>query len=317
MRLFKNADFDFLSIRRRIYIAIGVVLALLIGAAITMQVTRGSWLDYGVDFTGGTLVQVRMNQPVEVGDLRAVIDAVIPDAEITAFGEENEYLVRLPQVDEGGAGAVAVAVIDALAANYGEGAFDVVRTEAVGAKVGSELQGRAILAVLLSFAATLIYLAFRFEWRFGLAAVIATGHDIALTMGILSVLQMDFTLTTVAAILTIVGYSLNDTIIVFDRVRENLVEMRQAQFETILNRSINETLPRTVMTGTTTLATLVCLFIFGTGDLRDFALIMIVGIAMGTFSSIFVASPVLLEIEKRWPGERMKGRTRTRASATA
>lgn len=317
MRLFKNADYDFLSMRRRVYVVIAAVLALLLVGSIMMQVRHGSWLDYGVDFTGGTLLQVRMNQPIEVGELRAVIDAEMPGVEITAFGDENEYLVRLPQVEGARAGAVAVEVVDALRASFGEGAFDVVRTEAVGAKVGSELQGRAILAVLLSFAATLIYLAFRFEWRFGLAAVIATAHDIALTMGMISVLQMDFTLTTVAAVLTIVGYSLNDTIIVFDRVRENLVEMRQAAFVVILNRSINETLPRTVMTGTTTLATLVCLFIFGTGDLREFALIMIVGIALGTFSSIFVASPVLYEIEKRWPGERMKGRVRARAGATA
>lgn len=317
MRFFENASFDFLGQRRKLYVVSAVALGLCLAATIFFQVTRGSWLNYGVDFTGGTLVQVRMNQPSSVAELRPVIETTVPGSEITAFGEANEFLVRAPRTESQGAGAASEAIVDALTQRFGENRFTIIRTEAVGAKVGSELQTKALLAVLLSFAATLIYLAFRFEWRFGLAAVIATAHDILLTLGLISILQLDVALPTVAAVLTILGYSLNDTIIVFDRVRENLANVRRESFEAVLNRSINETLPRTVMTAMTTLVTLLALFLFGGGALRDFALIMIVGIAIGTYSSIFVASPALLEIEKRWPGERVKARVRPRASVTA
>jgi preprotein translocase subunit SecF len=177
------------------------------------------------------------------------------------------------------------------------------REESVGAKVGSELQTRALLAILISFAATLIYLAFRFEWRFGVAAVIATAHDIVLTLGLLSILRVEVSLTTVAAVLTIVGYSLNDTIVIFDRIRENLQTARRPDFIALLNRSINETLPRTVLTTGTTIVTLLALFLFGGVIIRDFALILIAGIVLGTYSSIFVAAPALYEIEKRYPHE--------------
>jgi preprotein translocase subunit SecF len=200
-------------------------------------------------------------------------------------------------------------VPDALRQRFGDSSVEVLMTDAVGAKVGGELQTRAILAILLSFGATLIYLAFRFEWRFGLAAVLATAHDILLTLGLISVLRLEVALPMVAAVLTIVGYSLNDTIVIFDRIRENLRgPTRHEDFKGILNRSINETLPRTVLTTATTLATLIALFMFGGAVIREFALILIVGIVLGTYSSIFVAAPALLEIEKRWPAERKKAR---------
>jgi preprotein translocase subunit SecF len=177
----------------------------------------------------------------------------------------------------------------------------VVRTEAVSAKVGDELQQKAMIAILLSFAATLIYLAFRFEWRFGLAAVVATMHDTLITLGIISIFRMEVSLTTVAAILTIVGYSLNDTIVIFDRIRENLKKAgRKVDLVPLLDRSINETLPRTVLTGGSVIATLAALAILGGSTIRGFAVIMLIGVLIGTYSSIFVASPVLYEIEKRW-----------------
>jgi preprotein translocase SecF subunit len=153
---------------------------------------------------------------------------------------------------------------------------------------------------------TLAYLAFRFEWRFGLAAVIATLHDILLTLGLVSLLQLEVALATVAAILTIIGYSLNDTIIIFDRVRENLKAGRREDFVALLNRSINETLPRTVVTSGTTLVTLIALFLLGGDIIRPFALILILGILLGTLSSIFIAAPALRAIEKKWPGQRKK-----------
>ena len=315
MRLFANASYDFIGARKRAYTISVIGLLLSLAFALVWQVSRGSWLAYGVDFTGGTLVQVRIGEPTTVAELRPLIDARIPGSEITSFGEGNEFLVRTPRQEGDAASGPSETMIDLLQAEYGEN-FEIVRTEAVSAKVGNELQGRAALAILLSFAATLIYLAFRFEWRFGLAAVIATMHDVLLTIGLISVLRLEVALPTVAAVLTILGYSLNDTIIIFDRIRENLRNSHREDFVSILNRSINETLPRTVLTVSTTLVTLLALFLFGGSALRDFALIMIVGILLGTYSSIFVAAPALLAIERKWPGERGKVRSaRPRASA--
>lgn len=316
MRLFEHANFDFVGKRKTFFVISALTLLVFVAGAVYFQIARGSWLNYSVDFTGGTLVQVRIAGETDIGDLRPVIDQAVPGSEITAFGEGNEFLIRSPQA-EGDATGASERIIDALRAQFGEQSFEIVRTEAVGAKVGGELQTRALLAILLSFATTLIYLAFRFEWRFGLAAIIATAHDVLFAMGFISLLQLDVALPTVAALLTILGYSLNDTIVVFDRVRENLPNMRRDGFEKVLNRSINETLPRSVMTSLTTIVTLLALFLFGTGSLRDFALIMIVGVVIGTYSSIFIGAASLLEIEKRWPRERGgRAKTRTRASAT-
>ena len=293
MRLFSDAHFHFMMGRRRAY----VVSAALITIGVVSMVLRGG-LNYGVDFTGGTLVQVEFSEPVDAGDLRAVVTgAGFAGSEIQGFGTDREYLIRL-QTFEGAGEGEAEAMLAALSESYGADAYTVQRVEAVGPKVGSELQRKAALAILMSFALTLIYLAFRFEWRFGVAAVVATMHDILITFGFISLVGIEITLGTVAAILTIVGYSLNDTIVVFDRIRENLKKKRKESYETTLNRSINETLPRTVLTSGTTLVTLLALFIFGGAVIRPFAMVLILGVLIGTYSSIFVASPVLLEIEE-------------------
>jgi len=313
-RFFANADYRFIELRRKAYVGSGTLLVLGLVIALAWQFSKGSWLNYGVDFSGGTLVQVKFETPTSVADLRALIGARFPGTEITRFGQDNDFLIRAPQEAEGDAATTADEISAMLTPKYGEGNFVIERKEAVSAKVGGELQQRATLAVVLSFIATLIYLAFRFEWRFGLAAVIATVHDILLTLAFISALRLEVALPMVAAVLTIVGYSLNDTIIIFDRIRENLRKPgRRGDFIGILNRSINETLPRTVLTSGTTLATLFALFLFGGAIIRDFALILIIGIILGTYSSIFVAAPALLEIEQRWPAERKKARV-TRAA---
>ena len=314
MRLFANANYDFIGNRRIAYAVTAAALALFLVAALVFQFSRGSWLNYGVDFTGGTLVQVRFDQSTSVNELRDVLAGT----EITRFGGENEFLIRAPQYEEGT--DAAGPVVSALEGKFGEGAFEVVRTEAVGAKIGGELQQRAIMAILVSFLFTLIYLAFRFEWRFGVAAIIATAHDVLFALGLIAALQLEVSLPTVAAVLTILGYSLNDTIVIFDRVRENLKRTgRREDFAGVLNRSINETLPRTVLTSATTLAALLALFLFGGEIIRGFAMILIVGVVVGTYSSIFIASPALLEIERRWPSKAKKGAARasraTRAGA--
>jgi len=305
-RLFSEAAYDFIAMRRRAYVVSGLSLTVMFVFALVWQFSRGSWLNYGVDFSGGTLVQVAFSQPTTVAQVRAAVEPVLPGSQISRFGEQDGFIIRTPVVGETTSGA-AEQVPEILAANFPAGTFTVERTEAVGAKVGGELQTRAALAILLSFAATLVYLAFRFEWRFGLAAVIATAHDTILTLGFISMLRLDVALPTVAAVLTIVGYSLNDTIIIFDRIRENLHGPgRRQDLVGVLNRSINETLPRTVLTVGTTLVTLLALTLFGGAIIRDFGLIMIVGIVLGTYSSIFVAAPALREIERRWPREHKK-----------
>jgi preprotein translocase subunit SecF len=293
MRFFKNAHYDFLAQRKRAYVLSAIVVGV---GLISLFLHTG--LSQGVDFTGGTLFQVKFVEPTSVGDVRDAIGAEgLEGAQIQQFGDSNDYLIRVAEFRETGEGRVSESVTRALDGTYGDGAWEFARTEAVGPKVGSELKQKALIAILLSFALTLIYLAFRFEWRFGVAAVIATAHDITLTFGFLSVFNIEVTLATVAAILTILGYSLNDTIVVFDRIRENLKKRRKDSYEDIINSSINETLPRTVLTSGTTLMTLLALFVLGGAVIRPFALVLILGVVIGTYSSIFVASPVLLELE--------------------
>ena len=298
MRFFRNADFDFLSMRKRAYIFSGAMILVGMGSL----VLHGG-PNYGVDFTGGTLIQVEFAQETSVGELRSILSSAgMESAQIQQFGGSNEFLIRTQDFE-----GIVEEVSGLLHESYGADGF-TMSTDAVGPKVGAELQRKAGIAILMSFALTLIYLAFRFEWRFGVAAIIATFHDITITIGLISLLNIEITLATVAAILTILGYSLNDTIVVFDRIRENLKKRRKDRYEDIINSSINETLPRTVLTSGTTLATLLALFILGGTVVRPFALVLIIGIVIGTYSSIFVASPTLLEIEERSRRKEKKAR---------
>ena len=307
MRIFQNANYPFMAWRRRAYIITALLFAASLGAMLLNVQQIGSWLNYGVDFQGGTLVHLRFNQPVEVDQIRAAARSAGHEGwEISQFGGADEVVIRKEFNEEVGRTA-AQDVQQALQSRFPAGSYEVARTEAVGPKVGDELQYRALMAILLSFLATLVYLAIRFEWRFGVAAIAATAHDIIITLGILAMTRTEISLGTVAAFLTIVGYSLNDTIVVFDRIRESLAKPRHGlSYMELLNRAINETLPRTVLTASGTLVTLVSLFLFGGPVIRDFALVLILGIFIGTFSSIFVASPVLYFIEQKWPHQPKK-----------
>ncbi len=301
MRLFKDAKYQFIEARQKAYV---VSVTVLLGgvAAISINIaTLGSWQVYGVDFTGGSLVQVRFDTPMTAGDLRDALGGVQAPP-ITRFGEDNEFVIRAPIAEGASITGVADEIESDLAVAFGAGNFEVVRTEAVGAKVGGELQLKALYAILFSFFLTLMYLAIRFELRFGLAAVIATLHDILITLGFLAAFRVEIALPTVAAILTILGYSLNDTIVVFDRIRENMHKKgaRKRDQTELVNESINDTLPRTILTSSTTLAVLFALLLLGGTVIRDFALVLILGVIIGTYSSIFVASPALIEIQKKW-----------------
>jgi len=301
VRLFANAHYDFIALRR---IAYGVTAAILLVGIVFLAVFG---LNYSIEFTGGTLIQVQAQAPVDVSLLRSGLETKgIRGAEIQSFGSANtEYVIRARTAAAGSnadntqatSSAVGAALDDVL----GAGTYTLLRTEAVGPKVGGELRMKAFLAIFLSFFVVLAYLAYRFEWRFGLAAVGATAHDLLATIAFISIMRLEVSLVVVGAVLSMVGYSLNDTIIIFDRVRENLHKSKREGLVSILNRSINETLPRSVLTHGTTIATLLTLAIFGGDVIRPFALVMLFGVFTGTFSSIFIAAPLLLLIEERYP----------------
>jgi preprotein translocase subunit SecF len=314
MRLFANANYDFLRRRRIAYL---ITLLLTIPGLIYVLIQG---VNYSVEFTGGTLIQVQSQKPVDVGAVREALAARgIKGAEIQAFGSDRELVIRARVAKEGtdadDTQSTATGLEQGLNAALGTGSYTILRTEAVGPKVGGELRERAVMAILLSFVAVLIYLAYRFEWRFGVAAVIATAHDILATIAFIGIMRLEVSLFVVAGLMTIIGYSLNDTIVIFDRIRENLHLRKRDQFEDILNRSINETLPRTVFTGSTALGSLLALSVLGGDVVRPFALLMLFGVIVGTFSSIFIAAPALLEIEKRWPGATARGHLAPKAPA--
>jgi preprotein translocase subunit SecF len=314
MRLFANANYDFIGQRKRGYAITGAFIVI----GLVVLLLRG--VNYSVEFTGGTLIQIETQRPADAGALRNALQARgIEGAEIQTFGSDREMVVRARVAREGtdanDTQATAEAVSQALDATLGAGTYKILRTEAVGPKVGGELRQQAVLAILMSFLAVLAYLAFRFEWRFGIAAVIATMHDIVAALAFIGFARLEVSLFVVAGLLTIVGYSLNDTIVIFDRIRENLHRLKRESFANVLNRSINETLPRTFFTGTTALGSLVALSVLGGDVVRPFALLMLFGVVVGTFSSIYIASPVLLAIEKRWPGPDARGHLGTKAAA--
>jgi len=306
MRLFANANYDFLSQRKWAY---GISIAF-VAIGLIVLLIRG--VNYSVEFTGGTLIQVETQQPADIGALRNALQTRgIPNAEIQTFGSDREIVVRARVAragsDANDTQATAEAVGQALDATLGAGKYQILRTEAVGPKVGGELRQQAVLAILMSFLAVLAYLAYRFEWRFGIAAIVATAHDIIVAIAFIGLARIEVSLFVVAGLLTIVGYSLNDTIVIFDRIRENLHLLKRESLASILNRSINETLPRTFFTGTTAFGSLLALSILGGDVVRPFALLMLFGVIVGTFSSIYIAAPVLLAIETRWPGPDAKG----------
>jgi len=306
MRLFADAKYDFLSKRRFAFVLLGAFII----PGLIIAVFRG--VNYSVEFTGGTLVQIKTVAPVEVGVLRQRLDEFgVTGAEIQSIGSNREFNIRArvaaAGTDADDTGATGAAVARALDAAVGAGQYTIELTEAVGPKVGSELRQKAVLAILLSFVAVLLYLWYRFEWRFGAAAVLATAHDILAIIAFIGAFRIEVSLFVVAALLSTVGYSLNDTIVIFDRVRENLRKSKREDFIQVLNRSINETLPRTILTGGTSLGALIALAVFGGAVVRPFAVIMTFGIIVGTYSSIFIASPLLLWIERRWPGADIRG----------
>ncbi|HBP59846.1 MAG TPA: protein translocase subunit SecF [Alphaproteobacteria bacterium] len=258
----------------------------LVAASIALFAIIG--LNLGIDFRGGILLEARNTEgPADIGGLRSDLGQLgLGDINLQGFGTETDVLVRVQRQD--GDEAAQIAAIEAITATLGEG-YEIRRTEFVGPTVGAELAEKGILAVVCALLAIMVYIWFRFEWQFSLAAILALAHDVLSTIGLFALTSFEFNLATVAAILTIAGYSINDTVVVFDRVRENLRRYKSYEQRDILNRSLNETLSRTVMTSVTTLLALLAIVLFGGAVLRDFALAMMWGVLIGTYSSVFVA----------------------------
>ena len=301
LRILQNTKVDFIRLSK--ITSIGI-LAFLLPAFIWIAVSD---FRYSVEFTGGTLTQLEFDQAPDMARVRsALARGGAADAEIVTYGSPRELVVRAQEAEHveaqsAGAERVANRIQASLQEEFGASSFRVVRTEAVGPRVGAELRRNALIAMLISFVVSLAYLAWRFDRRLALAAVIANIHDILATFAFIKYANLEISLFVVGGILTVIGYSLTDKVVVFDRVREIRKRARNESVRDVLNRAVNETLPRTVMTGTTVIACLLALILLGGEVLRSFALVLLFGIAVGTFSSIYVAGPVLLWIEKKWP----------------
>jgi preprotein translocase subunit SecF len=290
---------DFLGKRKLAMIFSGLLLLLSLG------LVAGKGLNFGIDFTGGTLVEVKFKEAPAIADIReALAPAGFGQAIIQEFGAPEEILIRVQNRDGSDSSKISTDILDALGTGLGADSVEMRRVEFVGPQVGEELAEAGILAVLFAMLAILVYVTFRFKLRFAIGADAALLHDVTLVVGIFALTGKEFTLPVVAAILTVIGYSLNDTIVVFDRIRENFESNRKRKNPDsevdVVNRSINQTLARTLMTSLTTLLVVFSLFFFGGEVIHDFAFALIVGIVVGTYSSIYIASPVMLSLEGRF-----------------
>lgn len=288
MRLLAHTNIDFLGKRK---IATVISFSMILMGLVSLVLKGGPLL--GIDFTGGTLAQLQFAVPTNVAEIRLVLmDNGFSRPTIQRFGSDNEMLIRMPAEE-------TVQFSDRLKSALTDYKFTIRRLETVGPKIGEELKGKALWSVFYALLGILLYITIRFDRYYALGAVVALAHDVLITLGIFSLLNLEIDLAILAAFLTIVGYSLNDTIVVFDRIRENAKTQRRAEFYATVNRSVNETLGRTVITSLTTLMVVTTLFLIGGEVIKYFAFAMIVGVIVGTYSSIYVASPLMAALESR------------------
>ena len=293
MRFLKETNIDFLSMRRFGFVISG---SFILAGIVSLLLQGGPLLS--IDFTGGTLAQIRFEEAPDIAKVRSALGALdVGIGEVQTFGTPNEILIRL-QLSQN-AENLTSELKAALQTQFPEQSIDFRRVETVGPKIGSELKGKAFFAVFTAIIGILIYISIRFELKFAIGAIAALIHDVLITLGVFSILNYEISLAIIAAFLTIVGYSLNDTIVVFDRVRENMKLLKNIDQKTIFNKSINESLSRTIITSLTTFAVVFILYIAGGEVIRYFAFAMIVGVIVGTYSSIYVASPVVFLWQQR------------------
>ena len=306
MRIVKDTKIDFMS---KSSLALALSAILLIIGLISMVVKGGPKLS--IDFKGGTLVAVNFTEPVDINNIRSAMGNIsingqvfdFSKEEIKHFGDNSNVAIRIPSLDNEPK-QFSNHIIDHLASIYpglvpkSESEF-ILTTEKVGPKVGSELSSDAFLAILSALGLILIYISIRFEFKFAIGAIAALTHDVLITLGIFSLLDYEISLAVIAAFLTIVGYSLNDTIVIFDRVRENMKSLKGSDFTSVINKSVNESLSRTIVTSVTTFAVVLILFLFGGEVIHNFSFAMIIGVFVGTYSSIFIASPAVIKIAEK------------------
>lgn len=268
-----------------------ILSAVLFFGSIFLLATKG--LNYGIDFSGGTLIQLKYDKKAPLDKIRDAFSSneILKNASVTEFGSENEVVVRFSGSSSDVGSDVGASVKEIL---KDTGNVEVRRVDIVGPKVGSELRTKAIMAMIISFGAVLIYIAFRFEWRFALAAVISEIHDVVIAMGAISLFAIDVNLDTLAAILTVLGYSLNDTIIIFDRIREGISTSKSSDIGSIINESVSATLSRTILTSGSTFMVVLVLYLFGGDMINGFSFVLLVGVVVGTFSSVYTASVFLV-----------------------
>jgi len=289
IELFKDIKVDWLG-KRKLFLAISGSLMLL--GLISLVAKRS--FNYGVDFKGGVEVKVRFKQRPEMEKIRQLLrENGAQDAVPQELGAQNDVLIQFQGAKEEDASAGRAVIINALNKGF-PGQYEILSAVSIGPKVGNDLKRQAVFATLYALGGILIYIAFRFEWIYGAAAVFAVFHDTLVTLGLFSLFNREINLTVIAALLTLVGYSVNDTIVVFDRIRENLKIRRRDDLETIMNDSINQTLSRTILTSGLTFLTVLALFLFGGEVINHFAFAMVVGIIIGTYSSIAIAAPLVL-----------------------
>ncbi|MDH5723059.1 MAG: protein translocase subunit SecF [Alphaproteobacteria bacterium] len=301
----EESNINFIGLRVLAYM---VSFAIILGS---IGLTANQGLNFGIDFTGGTLIEIKTPETPDLTAMRNRLNNLqLGTISIQEFGEKNDLLIRFPEqqavmnddVEEGDPNTLAIEKVSAEINNIFEGkTVTYRRVEFVGPQVGEELKQQGLWAIIFSLAGILAYIWMRFEWQFGVAAVVALAHDSIATIGLFALTQMEFNLSTVAAILMIAGYSINDTVVVFDRIRENLRKYKKKPLNELFNFSVNQTLGRTLMTSLTTLLALVALYYFGGEVIRGFVYALIFGIVIGTYSSIFVASPVLMMMNIKRP----------------
>jgi preprotein translocase SecF subunit len=305
-----NTNFDFIG-RRFLFLGFSATLILL---SVGLMVVRG--INFGVDFRGGILIEARTSAPADLGDLRSRLNGLgLGEVGLQEFGAPTDVLINFGE--QPGGEKAQLAAIEKVKATLGDTVTEYRRIEVVGPKVGAELVRGGIIATLLAMAAIAGYVWFRFEWQFGVAALLSLIHDVITTMGLFALFQFEFNLPTLAAVLTIAGYSINDTVVIFDRVREDLRKYKKMPLGDLLNHAVNSTLTRTVLTGTTTLLVLVALVIFGGEVIRGFAIAMIWGVLIGTFSSFGVAVPLLIYLGVSQSSHRETATAAEGASQTA
>ena len=300
MEIFKRVpQFDFMK-KKSAAVALSIMV-ILIGI---ISILFHGGLKYGIDFAGGTLVQLKFTNPPVIGDVRDGLKTIgLGESTIQEFGSKNHLLIRVERSDEK-LEEMGTRVKNSLVGKFPADDILIERVEMVGPKVGRDLREKAVLSIIYAIFGIIIYISWRFEFQYAIAAIIALVHDVLITMGVFSLIDKEFTLVIVAAFLTIIGYSLNDTIVVFDRIRENMRRKGKTLLVDIINTSINQTLSRTILTSGTTLLVVAALFFLGGEIIHDFSFALMIGVIVGTYSSIFIASVFLVYWESRRTGKR-------------